>query len=299
MVRGLHLPASGAARSRAAEGHDALDRAIRHGGRHEALERAAGRRGARFGRRGGGGSVSWSPAALGSKLTLWLDQRDLVVTGGAYSDWGDQSPAGNRDFAMATATNRPDDDLTVNGWAAPNFDGVDNFMQGPAAVGGDGYTSASASRILVVVDTTGETPGADSANVYQEAAIIALGSTAGWLGLTWTTSGPRAYGYDGAFKATARAAGATGSASDVGVALLDIKHDGTTFTLRRGAGTPVTVACGALITPGIRAIIGCNYAAAAFYAGRIASIVACNAALSAGEESAARSYLFAKYGAPS
>lgn len=277
----------------------ALDRAIRYGGRHDVLERAAGRRGGqRFGRRGGG-SAPWTPAALGSKLTQWLDQRDLVVTSGAYSDWGDQSPAGNRDLAMTTATNRPDDDLTVNGWAAPNFDGVDNFMQGPAAVGGDGYTSASASRIFVVVDTTGETPAADNANVYQEAAILALGSTAGWLGLTWTTSGPRAYGYDGAFKATARAAGATGAASDVGRALLDIKHDGTTFTLRRGAGTPVTVACGALTTPGTRAVFGCNYSAAAFFAGRIASIVACSAALTAAEETYARAYLLTKYECPS
>ena len=237
-----------------------------------------------------GGGVAWTPVALGSKLKLWLDQRDQVVTGAGVSDWGDQSTAGTMDLSQTIDASRPPSGQTINGWAAPDGDGVADYMLGPNLVGGDGYTSASASRILCVIDNGGETPGADNANSYLEPGVFALGSTAGWLGLAWSVSGPRVFGFDGAFKVTAR------MSATVGACLIDISHDGVTLSARRGADSAVTVACAALTTPGTRARFFCNYSIAAFFAGRIGSIIMCNAALTAGEESAVRAYLGAKYG---
>lgn len=64
-------------------GYIALERAIRLGGPHPAL-REASRRGARFGRRGGGLAAEWTPLAMGAKISGWYGR--LGVLGAAGSD---------------------------------------------------------------------------------------------------------------------------------------------------------------------------------------------------------------------
>lgn len=231
----------------------------------------------------------WDPALL-PQATQVLDQRGLVEAGGAYSNWEDQ--AGALDLEQPIAGSRPDNDATVNGLPAPNFDGLNDYMAGPVATGGDAYTSANAGRVFVVVDTTGEVMPPDQVDVYNEGAIFALGNSARWLGLTWTASGPRAYGFDGAWKTPAR------MDQTLGACLIDIEYDGVTLSSRRGVDAPTTVACGPLQVPGNRALYGCNYNTAAFFPGRIASVIMYNSALTAAESALVRSYLSRKYGVP-
>lgn len=242
--------------------------------------------------RGIGGAQLWTPALLGSKLTLWLDERGQTVTGAGCSQWDDQTTAGTFDFVQTVDSARPPLS-TVNGRSAPDFIPNDYMTN---ANGGSSFTSASASFVAVVTDTTGETPGADNANPWLEPGVFALGSTSGWIQMAWSASGPRAYGFDGGVRVTARVADSTGGASDVGLALLVVKHDGVTFSLRRGTGTAQTVACGSLTTAGTAVNLGCNYNATAFHNGRIAFVITCNAALTTGEEDALRGYLRARYG---
>ena len=69
---------------------------------------------------------TFTPADLGSKLTLWLDERDqtnAVIGGNPYmSFWGDQQTStGPHDMTNVGGFVGPVPGLTINGYAAPNF----------------------------------------------------------------------------------------------------------------------------------------------------------------------------------
>lgn len=234
---------------------------------------------------GGGGGV-WTPAALGSKLTLWLDQRDQIVTGAGVSDWGDQSPAGTSDYTQGTDANRPPLS-SINGLSAPDFDGSADSMSGPNS---NALFGASAFHFFCVIDTTGETLAADNATSYAEASIFG-NAGGGALTLSWSTSGPRATVYAGAAYATAREAGLA-----VGKRLFEVGWASNVLSMRVDNLTPITVA-----TAGTRGFdattrLGIAYSSSARVPGRYGTVIVTNAACSATEVAAVRSYLAARYG---
>jgi hypothetical protein len=74
---------------------------------------------------------SWTPAALGSALALWLDADDastITLNGSTVSQWNDKSGNG-RNVSQATAANQPT--LTasgLNGKPVLTFDGVNDYL---------------------------------------------------------------------------------------------------------------------------------------------------------------------------
>lgn len=73
---------------------------------------------------------SWTPAALGSALALWLDADDastITLNGSTVSQWNDKS--GNGRHATATATNQPTYTPSgLNGKPVVTFDGANDFL---------------------------------------------------------------------------------------------------------------------------------------------------------------------------
>lgn len=80
---------------------------------------------------GSGVSPSWTPAALGSDLALWLDAADagrITLNGSTVSQWNDKS-GNNRHVSQPTATNQPTYNLTgFNSRPALVFDGSNDNL---------------------------------------------------------------------------------------------------------------------------------------------------------------------------
>jgi hypothetical protein len=106
---------------------------------------------------GGIPDVSWTPAALGASLALWLDADDastLTLNGSTVSQWNDKS--GNaRHVSQATAANQPT--LTasgLNGKPVVTFDGVnDRLVTASTTLG-----ITNSASLIVVAQPSSRTP---------------------------------------------------------------------------------------------------------------------------------------------
>lgn len=232
----------------------------------------------------------WSPAELGSRLTLWLDQRDLAQVSLAYSAWGDQSPGGASDFSQATSTLRPLVGAKTNFQPAPSFDGTDDTLGGPAL---SALVSASAYHVFAVfrVDTvTGV-----NATPYFNNGVIA-DTVAGWWGLYLKNNAGTLEAHGFHWAAAQREAIATGLALGTDV-LVEWSYDGTTIRCQIGHGAIATGtgggAIGSLVNP-VR--LGTGATGSLYFDGALASVVVCNAYLSQAEARNVREYLSSKYG---
>jgi hypothetical protein len=231
----------------------------------------------------GGGSAPWTPAALASKLTLWTDERDLVVTGSGYSDWGNQITGGANDLSQGTDASRPASGQTINGYAAPDFDGSADFMGGAAI---SNFISASAyfARVIFRPDSLGPAPTVG----YSEDLI--LGETAGyWYPFSLSTSGVQCGHWDGGNKQTGRVAASINT-----VYRARCQFSGGSLSLRVGSTNASSVAAGNVTV--LTGTLRVGYRGADYYDGRVASIIVCNAALTAAEIASLDAYDAAKYG---
>lgn len=237
-------------------------------------------------------AVGWTPAALGSRLTLWLDQRDQVSVSGAYSDWGDQSPGGNQDFTQGTAGNRPAEGAEINGFSAPSFDGSSDSM-GSSLL--SAFISASAYHVFVVLRA--KTISGTNGTVYLNNGVIADGG-AGWWGLYLKLNGAdyEAHGFH--WDTGVKEAVATGFVPTTDC-LVEWSFDGSSIRCRIGGSPEVTTTgignVGSLTNP---VSIGTGPAGSLFLDGAIAAVLVCNARLSDAEIRNTRGYLSSRYGVP-
>jgi hypothetical protein len=233
----------------------------------------------------------WTPAELGTKLRLWLDQRDLVAVSGAYSDWGDQSLAA-QDFTQGTSTLRPLTGSAINSWPAPEFDGTNDYF-GRSAL--SNFVSATAYHVFAVVRA--QTVTGTNATAYLNNGIVGDFGI-GWWGLYLKTNGSNREVHGFHWDSNLRDAIASGLKLDED-ALIEWSYDGTTLRCQVGGGPVATAvgggAIGSLADP-VRVGTGAN--GGLYLDGAIASILVCDAYLSGGEARSARDYLSSKYGVP-
>jgi len=237
----------------------------------------------------GGGALS-TPTILGGALTIWNDQRDLVDVGGtAYSDWGNQAQASG-DFTQTTPSARPATGRTIAGYAAPDFDGTDDFMT-TTAFPLSSCVSASAYHVFVVylADAIATNSfGFNNAGLVCDAGGFFWTSLRNIAGTLTATCGH----WDGAEKTISASGVATGSAQ-----LLEFWFTGGTQRARVAAGATASGAAGNITTLTNQVRIGRNFAgASSSHNGLIASVLMCNRALTAGEQTIIRAYLAARYG---
>lgn len=122
--------------------------------------------------------TAWTPANLGSALSLWLDASDsstITLNGSTVSQWNDKS--GNaRHVSQATATNQPTYSATgLNGKGSLSFDGSDDILSTPTA-----FPSLDNFSVFVVASGN-----AIAAN--QERGIVAIdnGTGSGYISGYW------------------------------------------------------------------------------------------------------------------
>ena len=184
-----------------------LDRAIRLGAPHPALRAAspsAGRRGARFGRRGGGRTDPYSPAASAAMLpqtAIWIATTDYLglADGNTTVDtwlagWGGIRPT----LTAPAATNRPAYSPTGGTGGRPlvTFDGADNCLGGVMTKGSDwtshevgmvgsrvAYGAGADMAVGIVVGSVFTIGTSDHSIAAMRSGVVGLGNAA-------TTSDP-------------------------------------------------------------------------------------------------------------
>lgn len=230
-------------------------------------------------------ALTYSVSDLGSKLKLWLDERDLVEVSGRYSDWGDQSAA-NNDFTQATAATRPFTGGTINSIVAPDFQNAQSMGSNNVST----MATVSAYHVMSVVNI--DAVSTDSALQYANDPVICDVGQFWGLHLRNTAGVYTVYGYhwDGA----AKSANATGFSVGSSL-LLEWYFSGGTITARVGNSSAATQAAGNVSSLATASRIG-GTSGLTFLDGRIGTVICCNAAMSADEQTSARAFMNYKYG---
>ncbi len=220
---------------------------------------------------------------LGSKLALLQDERGLSV-----SAIVDQS-GNSRDFSQGTATFQPSVS-TLGGRAALDYDGVDNYMERPATALSV-YVPGIPFHVMVVLKA--DAISTNSGSAWLNDAAVA--DTSQFWGLHFRdNAGTRtAIGYltDSGGVKSISASFAIGAASCV-----DWFQDGTNMNLQVDAGAaaaPVATGAAATKTGTLRVGLGSG---ATFFDGIIASVILCNAVMSAQQRTDVRAFLKNQYG---
>ena len=238
----------------------------------------------------GGGSAPWTPAALG--LDLWLDHAVGVArSGSAWTSW--TSVVNGHAFAQGTGASQPVD-RTIGAFTVPDFDGTDDFLQGPlaSAIFG-GSLSPIGIAAVVYADTLGGGTGANADGIIATATSNRFG-----LAVNTTTTTFWLFDVGGATRvATAGSALSTGTTTLVrgrfdNAAVIGATTDG-------GAeGTTATGAGHFAGNYGFNMLVGrqANGASTSFD-GAIFAIFARRTQFSAGELASLASYCSTRWGA--
>lgn len=227
----------------------------------------------------GGGGAS-SPLLLAPGRRLILDERGLTVTSSVYSAWADQSGAGSN--FTASVGQRPEDDTLLNGYAAPHFDGSDDFFTGPTA-----STVLSLTGFHGYLVFRPDVHDAADGSFFNEDYVI--GDLNGNCGVSIGVSGIHA----GIFTGAATNMTTRDAVSDGTTYLFEWSYDGTTLSSRLAAGTTRTVASAAPASLSTAVVIGDR--GGANYDGKIAFIAVYNVKHNASTANSIRAFLGAKY----
>ena len=238
------------------------------------------------------GGAAWSPLDLGSKLKLWLDERDQVVVSGKITDWGDQSPGGTVDFTQGTDANRPLSGRLVNGCASPDFvPGSSTQMTSTKKV--TDVATATSSCVLCVVDIDAIPTAISGVNWYNADGII--GDSGAYWGIALGTVG----GVPKAAVGTASPGVMVTATISTGRRLIQGRLAGGTLYMRVDGGAESSAASGGYSNILGSLVIGRGYTGGGgFLDGALATLIAIDPAPTDVELAALRSYLSSKYGVP-
>lgn len=224
-------------------------------------------------------------AILGSMLTLWLDERGQV--GSPIDTWTSQK-AGGFGNVTASLTERPATGRTINGFAAPDFDGVNDRMLG----GGPISTLVGVTRMFFLAVVNLDAIVGSGVDMYTNECLFGDNGNNVWMGFR-NNAGALTAGF-GIF-----AGGLVKQVSDTVATganvLIQGWHDGTNVNVRVGAAAPVSLACGSIGSTASGLRVGCNGASTVFINGACGTIIGCNDCPSAGQIAAVRSYVGGKY----
>lgn len=220
-------------------------------------------------------------------LTGWWRAGDY-----ASGTWTGRASAGaslGRDLVQATGGSQPAAGATVNGFTPPDFDGTNDSLPTVAPVYITDLVSASAGLIAVVFNADTSAAAQASPNFNNDRAIFS--DTAGRIGIAHTSTGVRAYCYNGTTRvATTLITAPTGV---WGVALA--WWDSTNLSCQFNSGSPQSVAEGGAITFAATTLARAGLASTGFFDGRVAEILTMNTTPSLDFIENVRSYLSNRY----
>lgn len=221
-----------------------------------------------------------------SGLQLWLKADSESYSDGASVTTATDRSGNSRNFTEAT--NPPTYKTSIiNGKAVYRFDGTNDRLVGGTTLGS--FITSSEYTLFVVFKATAI--GTAAANPYDNDAVICDGTAASYFGMHLHSTAPTgiAYNYDGSVD-SASVTVATGTAM-----LLTQRHTGGNLGIAKNGDAEITAASGNTSATGQTPRLGTNYNGAQFFEGDIAEVAIYNAALSAGDLAALKSYFRAKY----
>lgn len=225
-------------------------------------------------------AVECDPSTL--ELTTW------TRTNYVGQPWAGTASAGDSGDFSWVADNPAATDTTLNGLVVANFDGTnDRFYKDTVAMADIITASAWWLGALVYVDSVAAAGGA----WYSDEVIV--GDNQGAWGISISSSGVRAAGYDGAIKSTGFVTFGTGAWGWIEAWL-----EGGTLSCRVNGGTAQTVSCGnSSLLASSYPRLGANYNATTFFDGKIADVMTMASVPSAAVRTCIRqNYLFERYG---
>lgn len=148
---------------------------------------------------------NWNPLDVGSIVRLLADERDQVLSGSVYTNWGDQSAANND---LAQGASGPVSGGSINGWSAPRFNGTSSSMVITGATLSSIITN-SAWFISVIVRPVA-TATAPTLGYLEDPVACDVGGY--WYPITLSTSGFQCGIWDGVNRQTGRVAAVMGTA---------------------------------------------------------------------------------------
>ena len=236
-----------------------------------------------------GMGVTWSPAALG--LDLWLDHASGVArSGSAWTSW--TSVVGGHVFSQGTGASQPVD-RTIGAFIVPDFDGTDDFLQGPlySAIFG-GTLSPIGIAAVIYVDALGPATGFSGDGIFTTLSSARHALTVG-------TSTVHHCVFDSGGNKIATAGSAIATATTT---LVRGDYDNASaITATCDGGSAGSTAAGAHFAGnfGFNAIVGRtgSVGAAASLDGAIFAIFARRTVFSAGELASLAAYCSARWGA--
>ncbi len=249
---------------------------------------------------------TFTPSDLGTKLTLWLDERDqttTVISGNSYlSFWGDQQTStGPHDMTNVAGAAGPIPGLTINGYAAPEFRRTTPLSNPTRMVLTGAYklqslVSSSAYHVFSVanisdIQQNNPTGGSNEGIIYSDSAF--------WYPMSFKNNGGSPQMTVGHYRTSPNTGFETLTVSGLPLntpVLLETWFDGTNLNCCIANGSVATQAA-ALLDPfglpfGIVSLgIGNQH-----MSGSVATVLVCNQALDGTERANVRQYLGNKYG---
>jgi hypothetical protein len=200
----------------------------------------------------GAGATVVNPATL-SLTGYW---RNYNVQG-TWTGTASAGASNGRVMSWPTGAEQPIVGSDADGNFA-TFDGTNDLLREPTLTGAS-YFTASAYRIVMLVKP--RNASAANANAYLDEQLMAHGSDIG-PGISWTTSGVRAWHYGGGADWTPTASVACSAAA---WHVVDVLYDGTNLSIAVDGtvGTPLTKAnVGSAMSDTVR--FGRNHSGVAF-----------------------------------
>jgi hypothetical protein len=229
------------------------------------------------------GPLGLSPAALA--LTGWW-RASYEGSPWVGTDSGGSDLSGNRDLTPS-GNGAATIGALLNGFTTADFNGT--------PVTGQGMVNNTTAPVMVtkpagtiVVLFNADTASAPTGLIFDDVALYVDSNADN--GLTFTTSGVTAFGYDGTFKA-ATAACATG-----GYHLAMCRWDGVNVGLTLDSAVEVTTACGALTILTGSVQVGTGYLATNNFDGKIVEVLVAPTTLSNADYALIKAYVNLRYG---
>lgn len=178
--------------------------------------------------------------AFDPSTLAWTGWWRASYSGSPWAGVASAGTSGAKSLPTAAGSNAPTTGAALNGLVPASFTAASTQAFSYVVSTLDALISAGAYTYTVLVNPNN--PGATNANPYSEQQI--LGDTGAVWGLTYSTSGVRAFHQDsGGIKATGYVAIAANTWS-----LVDVKYDGTNIQIRVNGGAWTTVAAGSAVS---------------------------------------------------
>jgi hypothetical protein len=208
--------------------------------------------------------VSVDPATL-SLTGFWRNYTASPWTGTASA-----GASGGRAISAPTGPETPASTL-YDGYGAATTDGVNDYLRDPTLAASSYWAQGAYTTLLVVRPSGGAAP---NANAYADQQLFC--ASGDLVGISWTTSGVRAWHYNGT---NWTPTGIVACSADAWH-FIAVTYDGTTLSIAVDGGTPQTVARTNTISLAGAALRLARSGGAAYAAMQMLQVCTANTALS-------------------